>query len=151
MALLSTAVRPYTCPDRLPLCEADPGQLQQEDQDAIALKEELTLLKDKLDEAQAALTQQKEAAEENQEQPKRCPEILGAERPEGSPGQRRQTRKHAGEESAAYAATLPKANDIYAKAVAEGADFDALIKEYNEDAGQRRSAATRCSRTCQRL
>lgn len=38
-------------------------------------------------------------------------------------------------QEAAYAAILPKANEIYEKATAEGADFDALAKEFNEDTG----------------
>ncbi len=115
-------------------------KLQQEDQDAIAaLKEELTPLKDKLDEAQAALTQQKEAAEENQEQAETdASETLELENAlkEAQANYDAKNAELTAKEAAAYAATLPKANDIYAKAVAEGADFDALIKEYNEDAGQ---------------
>lgn len=36
---------------------------------------------------------------------------------------------------AAFAALLPQAQEIHAKAAAEGADFDALVKEFNEDTG----------------
>ncbi len=36
---------------------------------------------------------------------------------------------------AAFAAILPKVQEVHALAIAEGADFDALAKEYNQDTG----------------
>lgn len=38
-------------------------------------------------------------------------------------------------QDAAYANILPKAQEVYALAQAPGADFDALVKQYNEDTG----------------
>ncbi len=117
-------------------------KLTQEDQDAInALKAELTPLKDALDEAQTALTQFKDAqaAEDAPEENAESEAALLALENALKEAQANYDAKNAeltAKEAAAYATILPRANDIYAKAAAEGADFDALIKEYNDDAGQ---------------
>ena len=117
-------------------------KLTQEDQDAInALKAELTPLKDALDEAQTALTQFKDAqaaedaSEENAESEAALLALENALK-EAQANYDAKNAEFTAKEAAAYATILPRANDIYAKAVAEGADFDALIKEYNDDAGQ---------------
>ena len=115
-------------------------KLSQEDQDAIqALKDELAPLQDKLDEVQAALTQYNVANADKEIEPGATDTVLVELESAVKEAQANYDAKNAeltAREAAAYAAILPKANDVYSKAVAEGADFDALIKEYNEDAGQ---------------
>ncbi|MGI6695678.1 MAG: hypothetical protein ACOX6O_05500 [Christensenellales bacterium] len=113
-------------------------KLQQEDQNAInALKQELAPLKDNLDEAQTLLTQHKEANGEKEDAEAEAAQLeLENALKEAQTSYDAKNAELSAKEAEAYAAILPKANDIYALASAQDADFDALIKEYNEDAGQ---------------
>ena len=126
-------------------------KFSQEDQDAIkALEQELAPLTTALDEAQAAADQyrvthqEEEAGEKKDEAEKDAqpaqddPELLALESAlsEARANHDAKSAELEARKAAAYAAILPRANEAYAKAVAEGADFDALIKEYNDDAGQ---------------
>ena len=126
-------------------------KFSQEDQDAIkALEQELAPLTTALDEAQAAadqyrVTHQEEEAGEKKDEAEKDvqpaqddPELLALESAlsEARANHDAKSAELEARKAAAYAAILPRANEAYAKAVAEGADFDALIKEYNDDAGQ---------------
>lgn len=111
----------------------------EEDQNAItALKEELKPLADARDAAQAAVDQYKDEHKDEAAPQADEGELVTLENAlkEATANHDAKQADITAKEAAAYAAILPRANEAYAKAVAEGADFDALIKEYNDDAGQ---------------
>ncbi|MDD4081318.1 MAG: hypothetical protein PHP02_07925 [Eubacteriales bacterium] len=115
-------------------------KLNQEDQDAIsALKAELTPLQEALDVAQAAVDAfGAEDAQENMDAEARAADLLDLENAlkEAQANHDAKNAEVTAREAAAYAAILPRANEAYAKAVAEDADFDVLIDEYNDDEAQ---------------
>ncbi|MDD4133585.1 MAG: hypothetical protein PHN46_00635 [Eubacteriales bacterium] len=115
-------------------------KLDQDDQDAIsALKAEMAPLQEALDEAQAAVDAfGAEDVQEATDAETSRPSLLDLENTlnEAQANYDAKKAELTAREAAAYAAILPRANEAYAKAVAEGADFDALIDEYNDDAGQ---------------
>lgn len=115
-------------------------QFTQEDQDAIgALNAELAPLSVALEDAQAAVDALSDAdfqgATEDGDSQSAPLELENALK-EAQSNYDAKNAELTARKNAAYAAILPRANEAYAKAVAEDADFDALIEEYNDDAGQ---------------
>lgn len=129
----------YTAPAGYRFVKQILVKFTEEDQKALdALKEELKPLAAARDAAQTALDEYQEAHKDEEGAKADEAELLAFENAlkEAQASHDAKQAELSAKEAAAYAAILPRANEAYAKAVAEGADFDALIKEYNEDKEQ---------------
>ncbi|NLG57326.1 MAG: hypothetical protein GX540_02820 [Clostridiales bacterium] len=115
-------------------------KFSQEDEEAItALNEELDALQITLDEARAAVDALGgDEGEEGGEADSNAGDLLDLQNAlkEAQANYDAKEAQLEARKAAAYAAILPRANEAYAKAVAEDADFGALIEEYNDDTGQ---------------